>query len=185
MNVTSLHERELMTILSGFADYIEQRADQQKLDQLHHTWIPLLSTYVTHNAVESSLDEWHAMIESDFLWLHYIEEQLALTAKPVVRNTLKKWQKPFVFAGHRLTGDIYTCWSSGTEWQVQNACAAHLIGMALPMGEKRLLLVHCFETDEWFEELLEESFSETKETTRQHYLNHHYLTCLSLQSDNS
>ncbi|WP_050180355.1 hypothetical protein [Domibacillus robiginosus] len=184
--ITSLHERELRAVLDGFVDYIEEQADPDRLERLHHTWIPLLSTYVTHDAVESVLDEWHAMIENPFLWIHYIEEQLALTAKPIIQNTLEKWKKPFVFAGHQLSDELYACWSDGRKRRTASACsAAHIIGLALPMEENAVLLLHYFNTDEAFEGLLEAAFSKTTNMTRQRYLNDHYLTCLSLQSDNS
>ncbi|WNS80989.1 hypothetical protein RRU94_09215 [Domibacillus sp. DTU_2020_1001157_1_SI_ALB_TIR_016] len=185
MTVTSLYERELLAVLNGFSDYVEKHADPEQLERLYHTWIPLLSTYVTHDAVESTLDEWYAMIENDFLWLHYIEEKQVLTEKPIIQHILEIWKKPFAFAGSRLPNGRYEHWADGIKWNIRTECAEYIIGIALPLGESEALLVHWFETDEAFQELLEDGFSETKDLTRQQYLNGHYLTCLSFQSDNT
>lgn len=184
-NITSLHKRELAAILDGFTSFIEQHADAGEREQLYHTWIPLLSTYVTHDSVESAIDEWYAIIQNDSFWLHYIEEQLALTAKPFVRDTLEKWKQPFIFAGHRTPEGTYSCWSDGATWQVENDHAAYLTGVALPLDDHSVLLVHSFQTDDEFEELLEDGFAESGKTERQAYLNECYLKCLSFLSDNS
>lgn len=185
MTVTSLHERELTAILSGFTGFIEQHADADELEQLYHAWIPLLSTYVTHDSVESAIDEWYAFIQNDSLWLHYIEEQLSLTAKPFVRDTLEKWKQPFVFAGHQTPDGLYTCWSDQSKWHIEKESTVHVMGIALPMTDQSVLLAHSFETDVEFEELLEEGFAESKEMMRQTYLNRNYLTCISFLSDNT
>ncbi|WP_046175950.1 hypothetical protein [Domibacillus indicus] len=184
MTAASLHKRELAAILGGFPGFIEQHADQHKLEQLYRTWIPLLSTYVTHDAVEAAIDEWHAMLQDYSLWLHYIEEQLALTVKPVIQNILEQWKQPFVFAGSRTAENTFTGWSNGNKLRIQSEYT-HVIGLALPMEANSALLVHFFETEEEFEELLDEGFSQAAGLTKQDYLNTHYLTCLSFLSDNS
>ncbi|OAH54350.1 MULTISPECIES: hypothetical protein [Bacillaceae] len=183
-NITPIHIRELDSIRNQFSNYFEEHADETELDRLYHTWIPLLSTYVTHDSIEAAIDDWYALIEHPYIWFHYIEEIQSISTRPIVSDTLEAWKLPFVFAGIRKENHTYRNWSNGSEWSLSDITGDHFIGIALPLPEKNHAVIHhYFEADEDFFNLLEDHFENSSHTSRQLYLNRMYLTCLAHLSD--
>lgn len=183
--ITSIHHRELESIRSGFWDYMALHADEFELDRIYHTWIPLLSTYVTHDSIEVLIDDWYAMITHSSLWVDYIEKAQEKATRPFILHILEQWKKPFIFAGRRADSGMYLNWSSGQEWQLSKVKNRFVIGLALPLLEKKeALLVHSFEAGPDLFDLLEEGFHMSSFSSKQDYLNEDYLSCLSFLSDN-
>ncbi len=185
-NIIPIHQRELEAVQAGLPGWIALKADEFELDRLYHTWIPLLSTYVTHDSIEAAIDEWYAMIKQPGIWLDYIEEAKAATTRPFVVHTLESWKNPFIFAGRKTESRTFSNWGNQKKWQLPEMKSQYFIGLALPLAESQeALLVHFFEADEEFFDLLEDAFEESCFSSRQQYLNNFYLTCLSFLSDNS
>jgi hypothetical protein len=183
-NITPIHIRELDSIRHQFSNYFEKNTDEIKLDRLYHTWIPLLSTYVTHDSIEAAIDDWYALIEHQDIWLHYIEETQAKLTRPIVTNTLESWKKPFVFTGSLTENGTYQNWIDDSEWVLADSEGAHIIGIMLPFPEKNSALnQHYFEATADFFDALNDGFENSYYSSKQQYLNRAYLTCLAHLSD--
>lgn len=184
--ITSIHQRELHSVLSNFSGFAALQANEYERERLYHTWIPLLSTYVTHDSIEAAIDEWHSMIKQPTIWINYIEETKANATRPLVIQTLERWKNPFIFAASQTEPGIYVNWSDQKKWQVAGTESGHFIGLALPLLESQnAMLVHFFEADAEFFEDLESGFNESGSLSRQHYLQVSYLTCLSFLGNNT
>ncbi|OMP66480.1 hypothetical protein [Domibacillus epiphyticus] len=179
-NITSIHTRELDSIRHQFSDYFEEHSDETELDRLYHKWIPLLSTYVTHDSIETAIDDWYALIEHSNIWSLYMEETQVKSTRPTVINTLEAWKQPIIFAGKKQVDGTYKNWSDDRRWTLLNAATDHFIGIALPFPDKtQAVLQHYFEATDDFFNILADDYENSPHPTRELFLKHSYLTCLA------